>query len=50
MKNEYIQPAMSVVDVEVMTMLASSEIRLGSEYADEELSNGYRVAWDDLWD
>lgn len=50
MKNEYIQPAMSVVDVEVMAMLASSEIKLSSEeHAEAELSNDRRGSWGDLW-
>lgn len=48
MKNEYIQPTMSVVDVEVMTMLAASEIKLSNEHA-EELSNERRGSWGDLW-
>ena len=50
MKNEYEQPTLSVVDVEVITMLAASKIWLGSDQADEELSNGSRGSWDDLWE
>lgn len=50
MKNEYIQPTMSVVDVEVMAMLAASEMKLSSDHVDTELSNERRGSWGDLWD
>ena len=50
MNNEYIEPALSVIEVEVMNMLAASEIKFSDGHADTELSNGRRGAWIDLWD
>lgn len=52
MKKEYIKPETSLVEVEVMTMLAGSPTVLSIDrynHADEELSNEHRRGWGDLW-
>ena len=53
MKKEYVKPETSIVEVEVMTMLAGSPTAVSlydKDHADEELSNDRRGEWGNLWE
>ena len=52
MKKEYMKPETSIVEVEVMTMLAGSPtvVSLNEGHAEEELSNNRRGEWGNLWE
>lgn len=52
MKKEYKKPETSIVEVEVMTMLAGSPtaVSLNEGHAEEELSNDRRGEWGNLWE
>ena len=52
MKKEYKKPETSIVEVEVMTMLAGSPtaVSLNEDHADAELSNDRRGEWGNLWE
>ena len=52
MKKEYKKPETSIVEVEVMTMLAGSPtaVSLYKDHAEEELSNDRRGEWGNLWE
>ena len=50
MKKEYMKPEISVVEIEMMAMLASSpsDVNINDNHADEELSNRRRNFWDEV--
>lgn len=53
MKKEYVKPETSLVEVEVMTMLAGSPsptMSISDAHAKEELSNDRRGEWGNLWE
>lgn len=53
MKKEYKKPETSIVEVEVMAMLAGSPTAVSlydKDHADEELSNNRRGEWGNLWE
>lgn len=53
MKKEYVKPETSIVEVEVMAMLAGSPTAVSlydKDHADEELSNNRRGEWGNLWE
>ena len=51
MKEVYIKPALDVTELELVTMLAASNIEVKpGEEGTEQLSNRHRGTWGNLWD